>query len=81
MLLSHPLAGELPEALTCQVFQVRRVAEEELPAAAARGARHPAGPPVPVAGGGAASGRGGQGVAPSPHLPAQPEAPGGTSLP
>jgi len=79
--LSRLLAGELPEALTHQVLQVQRVAEEELPASAEGGAQHPAGSPVPVAGGGAASGRGSQGAAPSPHLPAQPEAPSGTGLP
>lgn len=75
------LAGELPEALARQVLQVRRVAEEELAAAAAGRAQLPAGSPVPVAGRRAASGRGSQGAAPSPHLPAQPEAPSGASLP
>lgn len=81
ILLSPLLAGELPEALAWQILQVRRVAEEELPAAAAGRTQHPAGPPVPVAGGGAAGGRGSQGAAPSPHLPAQPEALSSTSLP
>lgn len=81
LVLLFPSSGELPEALTRQVLQVRRVAEEELPAAAAGGARHPACPPVPVAGRGAASGRGSQGAASPPHLLAQPAAPSAASVP